>query len=271
MDLESAKAKLTVVIPVRQKSSTIKYALQSLLDQSFEDWVVIGLLDRDDGSIARIFSEMIPENKLRLLSVDVSAQGLGLVRAEGVNHTETPYIAMLDCDDVSLPDRFEKQISLISSDKKIGLVAGAADVMDTFGNLKYRLSTPELSFEIKNALLKENCIVQSAVMLRKSSILEAGNYLSNTHGCEDYDLWLRMITVCDFAATPETVVKYLINPVAVTRKKIPKASKRQLNKSKRMAQKFLKIGFLRRNQQNLLWNAKEFASDLLKLRFKFPF
>jgi glycosyltransferase involved in cell wall biosynthesis len=259
---------VTVIIPVRPGSTTIQNALRSLCSQEFKNWHVLGLLDRDNGDIRKIFCEILPKEKYQLVDVDVSKSGLGAVRNLAIELSESEFIAMLDCDDISLANRFEDQIQIMLENPKCGIVAGVASVTDIYGSLKYVISPPATSDDIKRKLLSENCIVQSSVLLRKSIIQQAGSYKSMTHGCEDYDLWLRLIPISEFFSTQTAVVQYLINPAGVTRRRIPRESIRQLNKSRSAAQKYLKVPFLKRAYQTLIWNLKQIMSDIKKLRVK---
>lgn len=261
MDLSKSNSDLiSVVIPIRPKSQTIRHTLNSLIRQDYQNFEVICLLDRDDGSIRNLIESEFPKINRKLIDVDVASAGLGNVRNIGLKNSDSNYIAMLDCDDICKSNRFTEQISILKDNDEVGIVTGNASVFGIDGTLLYKIIPPTNSSEIKMKLLKENCIVQSSVMLRKSAVLSIGGYSSNSLGCEDYDLWLRMISKFEFANLNFDVVDYLMNPVGVTRKQIPRESRKQLNRSRREAQKYLKIGTVKSKYQILNWNIRQFLS-----------
>lgn len=261
MDLKPCDSDLiSVVIPIRPKSQTISKTLTSLLRQDYENFEVICLLDRDNGSIRNLIESEFPNINRKLIDVNVASAGLGNVRNIGLKNSDSNFIAMLDCDDICKPNRLTRQISILKENEEVAIVTGNASVYSTDGKLLYKIVPPKNSYEIKLKLLTENCIVQSSVMLRKSDVLSIGGYTSNSHGCEDYDLWLRMISKFEFGILDFDVVDYLMNPVGVTRKQIPRESRQQLNRSRREAQKYLKIGTIKSAYQIFNWNIKQFLS-----------
>lgn len=117
--------------------------------------------------------------------------GLGKALAKGINASSNEFIFRMDTDDVIPIDRFEKELVKLNEGYDVVscwslLYEGTIDnVIAT----KYR---PEHHVEIEKLAHKRSPICHAGCAYRKSSVIEAGNYMHNPY-YEDYDLWIRML------------------------------------------------------------------------------
>lgn len=121
--------------------------------------------------------------------------GLGEALRIGVENCKNEFIARIDADDYSVQNRCEKQLKRISENLKIDMIgSNHIEFVDCIENKKSYLYKvlPSSYEEIKKYAKRRNPFSHSAMMLRKSKIIEAGNY-RNYYLVEDYDLWVRMI------------------------------------------------------------------------------
>ena len=132
------------------------------------------------GSITKIIS--LPENK-----------GLGVALQKGVLECTCGFIARMDTDDIAHPDRFEKQMEYLEKHPDISLLGSwiqefSTDAAhpDTYTRL------PCTHEEIARYAKKRNPFRHMTVILKKSAVLESGNY-RNFLWFEDYDLWVRLL------------------------------------------------------------------------------
>lgn len=134
-------------------------------------------------------------------------RGLGHALRAGVERAGCPIIARMDSDDVSSPDRFEKQIGYLETHPDCDIVGGQiSEFIEREENIIAHRQVPVSHDEIFS-LLRSRCPFnhQSVAMLR-SSVLNAGNYM-DWHFNEDYYLWIRMAQQgCRFANLPDTLV-----------------------------------------------------------------
>lgn len=120
--------------------------------------------------------------------------GLGPALAIGVKQCKNEYIARMDSDDVSREDRIEKEIKIIR-EKNVDMVgSNIAEFTDSIENIRAYRVLPENHNEIIKFAKKRNPFGHPSMLLRKSKILEAGNYRTY-YLCEDYDMWIRMFQV----------------------------------------------------------------------------
>ncbi len=120
-------------------------------------------------------------------------QGHGNARREGLKNCTCELVAVMDADDISLPDRFKKQIEAFKSDKELDIVGG--NITEFIGepdNIVGKRCVPQSDAEIKE-YLKTRCPMNLVtVMFKKSSVLAVGGFL-DWYCEEDYYLWARMM------------------------------------------------------------------------------
>ncbi len=133
--------------------------------------------------------------------------GLGKSLASGVEKCNFEYIARMDSDDIAVSNRCEKEIQILNENTKIDAVGSiVAEFEKSIKQITgYRL-LPEKNEKICEFAKKRNPCAHSSMMLRKSKVLEVGNYRDYLY-FEDYDLWIRMLkNGCQFYNLQEVLV-----------------------------------------------------------------
>lgn len=133
--------------------------------------------------------------------------GLGIARNVSLENCSNNLIALMDSDDISVLDRFEKQIEEFKRNKDVSLVGGQIqEFIDTTDNVVGVRKVPISDREIKEYMKKRCPINHVSVMLKKNDINEAGGYLDWYYN-EDYYLWIRMtLKGMKFANVPDVLV-----------------------------------------------------------------
>ena len=120
-------------------------------------------------------------------------QGLGKALNEGLKHCSYDIVARMDTDDISKPDRFEKQIAVFRKHPELDLVGAWIDEFEE--DIHHVISTrklPERHEDVMSYATRRNPINHPVVMFRKSAVLAAGGY-QHFPLFEDYFLWVRML------------------------------------------------------------------------------
>ena len=121
-------------------------------------------------------------------------QTQGIARREGVADAKYEWIALMDSDDIALPDRFEKQLAEIAKDPSIDIIGGQIAEFDKDPALANAIrKVPRTDSDIRVRLKTRNPFNAMTVMFKKTAALKAGNF-RYFPGFEDYDLWARMIS-----------------------------------------------------------------------------
>ena len=117
----------------------------------------------------------------------------GPARAEGVKAAKHEWVAIMDSDDICRPDRFEKQLAMISKNPELGLIGG--QIAEFSENPEATTATRAVPLDhsgIVEFARKRNPFNQMTVMFKRELALDAGNY-RYFPWFEDYDLWARMM------------------------------------------------------------------------------
>lgn len=185
-------AKIDVILPAYNSESVIGTAIESILAQSYSDWRLIAC---DDGStdntvkILRDYGEKYP-CKVTILQNEEN-KGITFTLNNMLSRTEAKYIARMDADDKSRPDRFEKQLLFLEKNPEYAMVGSSIVKFDEegeFGTHRYP-EKPE-----KKDFLWNSPFAHPSIMIRKEVIDKLGGYCDEkrTQRCEDYDLWMRL-------------------------------------------------------------------------------
>ena len=199
IDSELSKIKYSVLMSVYNKESadSLRESMDSVFNQTIicNEFVLI-----EDGPLTDELDSLIEKYKkkynsiLKIIKLEKNV-GLGLALNRGITECRNELIARFDSDDISVKDRCEKQLREFVNNPNLDLIgSNHIEFVDSIKNKEsytYK-NLPCSNEEIKKYARKRNPFSHSAVMYKKSKVLEAGNYRSYYY-VEDYDLWVRMI------------------------------------------------------------------------------
>jgi len=194
---------LSVILTTYNDGRFVAEALESILGQTFTDFEVVVADDVSTDNTLDIVSRY-KDPRIRILQNKVN---LGLARNlnAALPHCRAELVARQDGDDVSLPERFARQIAFLQHQPEVALV-GTQDIwIDEAGNETARHWFPTDCDEIVECLKERNCFNHSSVMFRKEAIENLGGYRPFP-GCEDYDLWVRVAALRPVANLDERLV-----------------------------------------------------------------
>ena len=244
-------SKLSVLLPVRPNSLLLRQAIVSINAQTFTNWELVVLLDRDEGSNKRLISEIVTKNSVKFVDVDVSRDGFAGVLNRGVDLCCGDYIARCDDDDINLVTRFDQQVKILESDPKSVVVTGWANVVDSNGVHIREMCQPKNEQELVRALCDENIFPHSATTFRKDTFNKCGGYKLGIDGCADYELWMRMALHGQLKSTCSPLISYLDNPEGMSRWIVTMKQLKELNKTRGELLRSLKAPFIYRVSINL--------------------
>jgi glycosyltransferase involved in cell wall biosynthesis len=204
---------VSVVMPVYNAERFLAEAIESVLAQTYPHFELVLVDDGShDGSprIAREYAAKDP--RVRALR---NERNLGIVKTRNRAFAEASpqavYFAVLDSDDVCLPQRLERQVEFLERHPDHALVGGHTLIIDERGaEIGYR-RYPDSHERIRRAITRYNPIAQPTVMIRRSALDAVGTYDERYPRCQDYDLWLRMAARFKLANLDEFTLKYRIS------------------------------------------------------------
>jgi glycosyltransferase involved in cell wall biosynthesis len=146
-------------------------------------------------------------------------RGLIFSLNRAIDFSQGKWIARMDADDISLPERLEKQVSMLLRNPKIGILACPVIFIDENKNQIGFWQIDQITLnhhQIKNAMPRENCIAHPTIIGKKDIFLKY-RYNSEQAKIEDYDLWLRLLSEgVKFSKIAESMLLYRIHSKSVT-------------------------------------------------------
>ncbi|MBV5329826.1 MAG: glycosyltransferase [Chlorobium sp.] len=198
---------ISVVLPVYNGVADVKKAVESVLAQTFTEFELIIINDGSKDQSASVL-EGIHDSRIRLFHQDNA--GLAATLNRGIEMARGRYIARQDQDDLSLPQRFEKQFVYMEANPKCGLLGTRADIWVGDAPSGRAHEHPSDHTTLRFELLFNNPFVHSSVMLRRNVLIEIGGYTTDPsrQPPEDYELWSRIARYCEVANLPEHLLVY---------------------------------------------------------------
>jgi len=203
----SQKPEISVVMPVYNGALFIKEAIESILIQTFMDFEFIII---DDGSTDHTIDIInnIKDKRIRLIQ-NSRNQGNYVVRNIGNKLARGKYIAVMDADDVSIPDRLEIQYHYLERNRKTGLVGSSAEVIDVNNKRIRSLEKPVSYPTIKLFLLRDNCMVHPSVMYRVAQLKKHRiSYNEQLKYAADYEFMIACARKFQIANVDQTLIRY---------------------------------------------------------------
>lgn len=208
--------KLAVIMSL-YKSDSLDYvtlAVNSILNQTYKDFDYYIQYDGYVKEDVDAFLSGLDDNRIRIYRRDENkglAQSLNDLLAV-VMPAGYAYIARMDADDISLPERFEKQIAYMDSYIDCEALGTWAIEINSDGSEYYRKQMPETHEGCWKQFMIRDCMIHPTVMFRRSYIEKAGLYSLNTYFGEDTMMWAQGFVVgCKFANVPEYLFKFRLN------------------------------------------------------------
>ena len=203
---------ISVILPVYNAENYVATAIESILTQTFTDFELLIFNDGSSDKSKEIIQQY-NDPRIKLFDDSVNA-GLVTRLNMGIELATGKYIARMDADDVSSPERFKKQVDFLENNPAIG-VCGAwtyelANTHDTIQRVYKYLVTHE---EICVKLLRQNSFAHPVVMMRRSILMDhAIRYEQDYFPSEDFRLWTRLKKVTRFYNIPQTLLYYRVHP-----------------------------------------------------------
>lgn len=179
----------------KEHADYLKSSIDSILNQTIptNDFVIVcdGPLTSELDAILEGYSSA--NDCIHILRLPVN-QGLGLALNEGLKACQNDIVARMDSDDISMPDRISKQLSLLQAHPDLDILSGT--VLEFEGdttNIKGERRLPLTNEEIIAFSKKRNPFNHPCVMLRRQAVQAAGGFNEEYHLFEDYHMWVRML------------------------------------------------------------------------------
>jgi len=198
---------VTVVIPVFNGEPFVAKAVESVRAQTMNDVEIIVVDDGSTDGTQAVLQELERTHCIRWYQQDHG--GPARSRNRGIESARGEFIALLDCDDVWLPDKLEAQLNVMQRDPSMGLVHTDFDVVDEHGAVLEHVPARQSPEPIVQAFVGGHTALPSTLLIRKEVLQKVGALRPELYGSEDSDLTVRLYTVTQFACIDRVLVKKL--------------------------------------------------------------
>ncbi len=206
---------ISVILPVYNGEKYLKYSIESILEQTYENFELIIINDGSTDNSLKIIEEY---QKIDYRIVVISRENKGLVPTlnEGLMKAKGKYIARMDQDDISMKNRFEQQLAFIITNNLV-LCGSFAKVIDEEGKYLENRTVPTKYDKIKKMLQScTNTFYHPSVMFKK---IEYVYYNECAYYCEDYEMWLKYLELGKVGNIPEYLLEYRLESNSITNSK----------------------------------------------------
>ena len=196
--------KISVLMPVyKTPEKYLREAIESILNQTFSDFEFLILDDCPQDNRKDIVLSYKDE-RIKYFENEQN-MGISASRNKLIDLAKGEYLAVMDHDDISILDRFAKEVKYLDGNPNIGVVSGKARCIVS----KKITQNPTDNAEIKLALMRVSVVTHPAAMIRKSVLLDNNiRYEEQYSPAEDYALWCRLIPYTDFHNLEDILLLY---------------------------------------------------------------
>lgn len=160
--------RLSVIMPMYNSAKYVGEAIESIINQTFQDWELLVINDSSTDQSPDIVREYAAkDNRIKLIDNLTGLKGEGPARNCGLDNAAGEYIAMMDSDDISLPNRLEEQVGFMDKNPRIAL---SGCWMQTFGASNRVWWSPPFDWSIKALLCFNNQPCGATIIFRRDTI-----------------------------------------------------------------------------------------------------
>lgn len=206
---------VSIIMPCYNSEKYISESINSVLDQTYTNFELIIIDDSSTDTSINIISEY-QDNRIKLIKSNTN-QGVAAARNKGIVAAKGKYIAFLDSDDLWIPSKLEKQITLLESGWNV--VCSNYSAFKPDGKTKLRVSPHIITY---NDLLR-SCFIGNLTGIYCAENL--GKFFQKSTGAEDYLMWLSILKSAQKAyCVQDSLAKYRISHNSLSGKKFSSAT-----------------------------------------------
>jgi len=186
-------------------------AIESLLTQTYRNFEFI-IVDDASTDTTRDIATSYDDDRIEVLE-NKQNQGLTYSLNRALEYASGKYVARQDADDISEPNRLERQVAFLEEHDDVAVVGTGATLIDGDGNaLDTRIG---YCYPTHRDFLEKNCLVHGSILARRDVLEDVGGYDEFFRYSQDYELWLRLARTEQLANIPEPLYNLRIHDKSV--------------------------------------------------------
>jgi len=207
---------VSVIIPSYNHEKFIEECIQSVLDQTFQDFEIIITDDASTDHTVELI-ENFGDPRIKLFK-HTKNQGASIASNNCINHAQGKYIAMLSSDDAWYPEKLEVQVNYLNQHPEIGAVFGKVDWVDETGQIIRNKSFPYMDvFNVSNRsrlewlrhfFYKGNCLCHPCSLVRRECYEKIGLLNPTFANVPDFELWVRLCLHYEIQILDQKLIRF---------------------------------------------------------------
>lgn len=206
-----AAPRVTVLMSVHNGEAYLETAVNSILRQTYGDFLFLIIDDASTDATAGMLADFAARDARIRIITNTEKLGLTASLNKGLRLVETPYVARMDADDLSLPERLAQQLEHMDANPELagcGCLWGFFDEDDPEGRLTPQ-EVPTSATEVRRFTTRRApCISHPAAFVRTAAVRAVGGYREEFTAAQDYDLWLRLLERGELDNLPRLLLFY---------------------------------------------------------------
>ncbi len=199
---------ISTIMTVHNGQLFLGQAIESILNQTFRDFELIVINDNSTDDTQLIVEDFCDQDTQIILINNPKNYGPFISANLGLKIAKGAFIARMDADDISLPTRFEKQVSFLESHAEVGLLGTNGSYIDETGKVLGPFRHFENDLEIRWGNLFNSQFIHSSIMFRRSLLPLAGTYREDHKYAQDYEFTSRLLQQTNGANLKEKLVMW---------------------------------------------------------------
>lgn len=212
---------VSVVMPAYNSEKYISEAIESVLNQTFKDFEFIIIDDGSTDKTWEIIQEYAKKDERIIAFKNEKNLNNYATRNKGIKISKGKYIVWQDSDDISFPERLQKQVDFMEKNIEVGICGSYMQVFTDEKDLNIRKYSID-DKDLRKDIFKFSPIAQPAAIIRKSCYEKVGYYDDRFDATQDLDMTFRIGNEFKLANIPEVLIRYRVHPDSVTYKKVNK-------------------------------------------------
>jgi glycosyltransferase involved in cell wall biosynthesis len=208
-----------VIIPAYNAAKYLPAAIESVMAQTFEDWRIVLVDDGSTDNTGEVVAPFAEQLGPKLKYIKQANGGLPAARNAAIRNSSAEFLALLDADDIWLPNRLAKSLKSFENRPQVGLSHGFISRIDTEGAVIDTFARKQKHGEGRIAryiYMRRVQLPCPTITFRRKCVDEVGMFDESMRATEDRDLWLRIAFKYEVALVPEVIALYRTSPNAMT-------------------------------------------------------
>jgi len=205
--MKQNKPLVSVIIPVKNAGKFVGLAVQSIIDQTYKNWEMIVVDDGSTDETGKILKRFAKKDPRITVITHKESKGIGASLNLALTKAKGKFIARMDGDDISLPNRLATQVAFLQKNPQTVAVGGQAEMIDGVGEIfAYK------HFPTNQKTLREMIMwmvpIQHPIMMARASAYKKCRYDESYKTAEDVEMFMQLLQYGEFGNVPEVVYQY---------------------------------------------------------------